>query len=251
MFECIQLEDGAILKRFFEGDMKTSEVYIKEFPSGRVFSRTFDENDNLVSETHRIGLIDILLEATFKGGSKISETYIVKKKPATKKRYEKERELYPDMPPADSSMEDHVMELQKLVAAERREHRKMAKFHIKNLEEAARIDAFCGGLLKEGSSASLSEWMTHPKNTMGELNREQSRRLLKRILDAGCEGVMACRIQSYGPGSGENTGDIVVTLPPDEEKRAVVFKLMAKQAVRLGFSPTLDHGQKHGYFKLD
>lgn len=78
----------------------------EQLPSGKGVIRHFDEKGILVDEQHSHGVADIGISYSFSGGVKIDETYIVKRRLASRRSYEKARLAYPDMPQADQIIED-------------------------------------------------------------------------------------------------------------------------------------------------
>ena len=93
----------------------------EELPSGKKVIRTFDDDGGLLSEMHSYGMLDIAVNMEFSNGQKTEETYFVKKRLAGRKRYEKARGGYPDMPPADNALADSTAELIKLAGREKKQ----------------------------------------------------------------------------------------------------------------------------------
>jgi hypothetical protein len=61
----------------------------EQLPSGKQIIRNFDADGRMISESHSYGLIDISIQSHFSAGVKTSETYIVNKRLASRKRYDK------------------------------------------------------------------------------------------------------------------------------------------------------------------
>lgn len=93
----------------------------EDFPSGKKVIRTIDDDGSLSSEMHSYGMLDIAVNMEYSNGQKTTETYYVKKRLAGRKRYEKARLDYPDMPSADDAMADTGAELIKLVGKEKKQ----------------------------------------------------------------------------------------------------------------------------------
>jgi hypothetical protein len=86
-----------------------SEQQLPEYeklPSGKVIRRNFDDDGSLLEEEHVYGILDIMISLCFEEGVKTGETYYVKRHLASRRNYEKARDVYPDMPPADAALED-------------------------------------------------------------------------------------------------------------------------------------------------
>jgi hypothetical protein len=78
----------------------------EQLPSGKVIVGHFGEDGTLIEETHSYGLLEIGIKYDFKAGVKVDETYFAKRRLVSRRSYEKARVVYPDMPPADNSVED-------------------------------------------------------------------------------------------------------------------------------------------------
>src|SRR4051812_28409879 len=82
------------------------EVKFEQLPSGKRVLRRFGEDGTLVEEQHSYGVADIAIRISFSEGVKVDETYIAKKRMVGRKSYEKARVAFPDMPAADTAVED-------------------------------------------------------------------------------------------------------------------------------------------------
>jgi hypothetical protein len=78
----------------------------EKLQSGKEIHREFNDDGSLIIENHGYGMLDIMIEFTFEEGVKTEEAYFVKRRFASRRSYEKARGAYPDMPPADASLED-------------------------------------------------------------------------------------------------------------------------------------------------
>src|SRR5262249_35065650 len=78
----------------------------EELPSGKRIVRKLDADGRLISEAHSYGLIDISITSHFSAGVKTAETYIINKRLVSRKRYDKARQGYADMPASDSNVHD-------------------------------------------------------------------------------------------------------------------------------------------------
>ena len=93
----------------------------EQLPSGKLVLRTLDVEGRLVQEMHSYGMLEIACTMEFAAGKKIGESYVVKKRVAGRKRYEKARLDYPDMPAADETLSDTGAELIRLMGIERKQ----------------------------------------------------------------------------------------------------------------------------------
>jgi len=78
----------------------------EKLPTGKVIRRQFSDDGSLIKENHGYGMLEIVVEFTFEEGVKTSEIYFVNRRLVSRRSYEKARGAYPDMPPADATIED-------------------------------------------------------------------------------------------------------------------------------------------------
>jgi len=77
----------------------------EQLPSGKLIYRHF-EDGSLVEEYHTYGVLEIGIRYEFEAGVKIAQSYFAKRRTVGRRTYEEARIAYPDMPPADASVED-------------------------------------------------------------------------------------------------------------------------------------------------
>ncbi len=82
------------------------ESQSEQLPSGKMIGRQFDDHGSLLQEHHTYGTLVIGISMHFWEGKKIEELYFAKRRMISRRSYEKAREAYPDMPPADQKVED-------------------------------------------------------------------------------------------------------------------------------------------------
>jgi hypothetical protein len=198
---------------------------------------------------HSYGMLEIALVIEYAKGEKAGETYFVKKKMATRAKYEKARAAYEKMPAANSSGEDPNVEFLKAVSEERQEGRRRLKEHQPDLQMGERLNAFCRELIQKENSEDAALWIKNPKATLGELSRTASRALVDKLIEKGAIRIHACEI--FRESGFENTGHLVVELPMKPEARSSILKIAGSWAMKLGFDPTPDDGQCMVYIKLD
>jgi hypothetical protein len=246
--EIEDLPDGTRIVRHPDGSVSHS----KPFPSGKAkrLDRYFGPDGQLQHEVHLYGFIDISIDSTFENGVKTGETYIVKRRLVSRKTYEKARLQYPDMPPADPSLQDSAADLLRAARKEHQWESAARKSHVPDPAAAAKSDAFCRKLMGRGKHADAIEWIKTKNHTLGEMSQKAGRGLVSTLSRLGCLRIVACEIDDYGNGA-ENTGHLVVELPTGPKQRTAVFKQLARLAHEQGFSGDPDNGQKLAYIKLD
>jgi hypothetical protein len=222
----------------------------KVLPSGKQIMTRFDAEGRVASESHAYGMLDIGITIDFHEGVKTGEMYFVKKRLVSRKRYEKARTEYADMPPPDTALEDFGAEVMKDAQAERRQRTKAAKEHIPDPDAAAKSDAFCQSMLAAGKQDDAKTWIESKDHTLGEYSHVKSRNLLNKLIRVGATRVYACDIDSYDDNQ-ENTGHLVVELPDDSKARKSVLREIDRLASLQGFEGDFDNGQRYAYIKLD
>jgi hypothetical protein len=222
----------------------------EELPSGKQIIRQFDADGRVTSESHSYGTLDIGIRIEFNAGLKTGEMYFLKKRLISRKRYDKARAEYADMPPPDSGLEDFGAELLKDVQAERRQHAKASKEHVPDPNAAAQTDAFCRSMLETGKSADARTWIESTKHTLGEYPHSKSRKIVDKLIRLGAKRLHVCDIDCYD-NDQENTGHLVVEFPDHPDTRKLVFREVDRLASLQGFQGEFDNDQRYAYVKLD
>lgn len=106
----------------------------EQLPSGKVIISHFGEDGKLVDEQHTYGVLDIGIRYDFAAGNRVAETYFAKRRMVSRRTYEKARSDYPDMPPADDSIEDFGASL--LRGARRQERQNKAEAETRLAQSA-------------------------------------------------------------------------------------------------------------------
>lgn len=221
----------------------------EELPTGKKIFKSFDDSGNLLEETQMYGMLDIGIKYEFDGGIKLGEMYFVKQKLVSRKRYEKARCDYSDMPASDDEVEDVGGELAKAARQERQQQKKAREEHKPNPEVAARTDSFCETMLQTGHQEDAQQWIQSAGHTLGELSHVKSRNLVAKLLKIGAVRVTACDIDQYD--QEQNTGHLVVELPSEASSRKMVFREIDRLASQQGYRGDMDNGQRYTYLKLD
>ena len=120
--------------------------------------------------------------------------------------------------------------------------------------EKAADETLCVQLLRYTNSAEARKWLRqgkeHDIRYLGELgSTDESLSLVDEIYAAGAQRVVAVDIDVTD--RGQNTGKLVIELPPDGQWRAQCFDLAGRISQELGFDPTPDVGQKYLFVMLD
>ncbi len=104
----------------------TNDLKHEQLQSGKVIMRRFKEDGSLAGESHGHGGLEIRIQYDFEDGVKVSETYFAKRRMVSRRTYERARSAYPDMPPADQSLEDWGGGLLQMVRQEQRQRKEDA-----------------------------------------------------------------------------------------------------------------------------
>lgn len=246
LFENFKTPEGEHVHRRLDDGTETRSM---EFPSGLFRQRVFNAGGELMSESYSHG-IAILLDAKFKAGRKLSETYIVRRRLASRRGYEKARQDFPDMPPPDTSLVDDNAELLRDLRLERKQRARAKVRHQADPLQAEKLDRFCQELLASKTGEDCLAWPGHGRFSFGEMSPAASRRLLADLLALGCTAVTAIDIEQPEPGF-RTAGELVIELPAAAGSRARLFKRLGRYAVQRGFEPYMDHGQRYYFVKFD
>jgi hypothetical protein len=115
-------------------------------------------------------------------------------------------------------------------------------------------DPFLERLLNHPGKAEALSWLTgggaDTFRNPGELpTTEESIELVCKLYEFGAVTVMAVEIAA--DADIENTGNLVVELPTDPQKRHQLFAWEARHARVTGFDPEEDRGQLSLFIRLD
>jgi hypothetical protein len=226
------------------------EPEYEELPTGKTINRQFGADGSLFQESHTYGELDIGIQFDFKAGVKVYETYFAKKRIVSRRTYEKARVAYPDMPAANGTLKDTGAELLRAAAKEQRQHKLEAKQHQPVAEHGRKSDSFCSTLMAKGRREDAVAWIQNKNHTLGERNWRSSKGLVDRLARLGCVQIYACDVDVYDDGL-ENTGHLVIELPPDAKVRTQILNGIGRLASEQGYSGDFDDGQRYVYVKLD
>ena len=94
----------------------------EQLPSGKLIFRHFGDGF-LVEEHHTYGVLEIGIKYDFDAGVKVAESYFAKRRTVSRRTYEKARVSYPDMPPADATVEDFGASLLRGASKQQRQNK--------------------------------------------------------------------------------------------------------------------------------
>jgi hypothetical protein len=106
-----------------------------QLPSGKLIVRNFRDG-SLVEEHHSYGVLEIGIKYDFEAGEKAAESYFVKRRTVSRRTYVKARLAYPDMPPADSSVEDFGASLLRGARKQQRQYKAEAEKRLADSAES-------------------------------------------------------------------------------------------------------------------
>jgi hypothetical protein len=109
-------------------------------------------------------------------------------------------------------------------------------------------------LLRGSNVREALAWLeesSEPSRSLGEATSQgNSIKLVKKLYSLGAVAVHAVEIDGV-PDAEQNSGKLVVELPPDAEHRKQVLAYTNRRARRLGFDPDPDGGQRYVLLMLD
>ena len=108
----------------------------EQLPTGKMIFRHFGVDGSLVDESHTYGAAGIGIQFDFKAGVKFAETYFAKGRTVSRRTYEKARVAYPDMPQADSAIEDSGSALLQVVRRQQRQNKAEAEMRLAESAES-------------------------------------------------------------------------------------------------------------------
>jgi hypothetical protein len=110
-------------------------------------------------------------------------------------------------------------------------------------------DAACKVLLDDPESLDAFDWLKAPSplpKRPGTMSTDEALALAHRLEMAGAVRVVVVGVRKErSPVPRESSTGVVVTLPPDDEKRLAVFRLYAVSTRNDGKGPRADTGQKY------
>lgn len=217
--------------------------------SGLHITREFDGAGTLRAETHCDGAMRILLERRHREDGAVEETYMVRQRLVSRAAYEKARQQYPEMPPADARTPDIGGELQRAVAAERRQERTRRAKHVVDPARASALDRFCTELLAGKAVSIAREWIRRSGNRLGLRSRSSSIGVIETLSKRGAVGIWVCEVAPLDVAS-ETSDHVVVELPQEPASRRSLLQYASRLAHQQGYEGVPEDGQRFVYIKL-
>lgn len=241
-------------RRWHENGVLASEIYLKEgVPDG--IGKQWDKTGKLIltyeikngtgiqkswSEEQGIGGEISLVKGTFTGRQRtyfrdktiLGDTYWIKNKQVSKKRYIEECKKDASLPHYDD------IEVEKKSPAAKK-------------PPLPNNDDICRGILSLGKAKEAKEWFKSGKCFLGEGKDEQgSKDLIESLYKAGVVKVWVFDINIDESGQ-QYSGRIIVEMPQKPGKRNKIFSICDEIAENLGFDPEEDCGQRYRLLMLD
>jgi len=107
----------------------------EQLSSGKLILRHFVDGA-LVEEHHSYGVLEIGINYDFEGGMKAAESYFAKRRLVSRRTYENARVGYPDMPPADATVEDFGASLLRGARKQQRQNKAEAERRLAESAES-------------------------------------------------------------------------------------------------------------------
>lgn len=219
----------------------------EECKTGKRIVREFNDEGSLIKESHSYGMFDIGISISYENGSKTEELYFVNKKLSNRKKYEKERINFSDMPAPDIGLED----ISGLISnsAEKEKKESISKLKCFKPDESAKKskDQFCINLIKN-EMIEITEKVYKCKCAFGEMDCEESDRIIKLLRSCGINKIFGKDIESSGEVLGINS--IILELPKDLSKRKRLYKKINEIITDSGVEANRDDGEEYLYIKF-
>lgn len=107
----------------------------EQLPSGKLIFKHFVDGA-LIEEHHTYGVLEIGIRYDFEAGVKVAESYFANRRTVGRRTYEKARVAYPDMPPADLTVEDFGASLLSLARKQQRQNNAEAEMRLAESAES-------------------------------------------------------------------------------------------------------------------
>jgi len=209
--------------------------------SGKKIRREFSDGGILLKESHSYGAFKIAISIVFDSGKKIEETYFINCKMVSKKKYEKERIAYSDMPAADTVLEDSGGLILKAAKLEQKEKLKNTKVVIANDTNKKLKDDFCRSLIPK--ALEISNIMDNNILIFGEYCENKSKAILRLFKTTGCKRIWAIDFERNNGFIGTNK--LVIELSQNSEMRKMLYSRINKIILNKGYDENVDDGEDY------
>jgi hypothetical protein len=165
-------------------------------------------------------------------GSVIGDTYWIRNRQVSRKRYIEACQTDPTLPRYDD------------IAAVRKRTSGNAPCDSEN-------DAFCEQIVLSGDVKEARDWVSSGKCFLGEAtDQRQSTELVESLYTAGAVIVWVIKV-SVEPSGEQIAGKLIIELPQAQDKRKQVFSICDEIAENAGFEAESDCGQRYRLLMLD
>ena len=230
-----------LLPRIERETTPSGKQVVREYRADGSLSREIESHADAAGK--RTGISRI---AHIRRGHAIGESYIVGARLAPRELYERARVNYPDMPAADTSIED--------VGTERLEdtyRRTRWRGGMQPPAEVAReMDRVANEVMNRGRHEDAVAWTRAGEHTFADLNAATTRFLVDELVELGAVAVYACRLHTFADGF-ENSDHLVIELPTAPQPRANVIHLINIITTAPLFGPHPDFGQRYAYVRFE
>ena len=229
-----------------ELSMKNKQIDISE----RVkLLKSFDDCGNLTQEMYYSGMLDIGLTINYHPDGGCDEFYMWKRKPASKKKYEKERLDFVGMPEASHDSGIEWDKLLKAASSERRENSIRASDVKIDTTAAVEIDMRIRKLIDESLEIDGECKINNHKTILGERTFAQSKKIVSNYKKYGCLKIYGNKIEFSGDFYGVSY--LILVLPDELKLNNSLFKYSNRIASQIGHAGSSYCGQKYDLVKLD
>jgi hypothetical protein len=212
-----------------------------EIKDGTGVQKSWTEEQGLGDEVSWVnGTITGRWRVYFRDGSIVGDTYWIKNRKVSKKKYIEMCTVDPTLPKYEDLFGGKKPRKSGLSRGG-----KFDKFSNNN---------FCDKLFSEHQMVDALKWLTEPnvpERTIGECTRpEDSIELVKGFYVIGAVKVWTFDIEG-GQDEEQNSGKLVIELPGDPQKRQRIFEKCGEVGEESGFDPEPDNGQKYILIMFD
>jgi len=245
-------EDGSIAE---EVEIRASTVGNHTFMSGRHWDEKGAPLEELFScLAGKAGREEtkITIQRIYVSGELSKETYIDGSRLLSRKSYEKLRASYADMPAATMAIADVGGGMLAAVRKARNQELKEAKALAATTDgdrSDAGDDGFCLARMQEGRAVDGDFLVAGKALLVGERNRTQSLRVLKRLVELQATDLTAVKCDE--DEGFVSASYLVVALPTAPDLRTKLFATIHRMMSGTGYAGPVDTAQKYAFITCD
>ena len=203
-----------------------------EIKNGTGIEKKWYENGNIENEIPWInGVTTGRWRMYEEDGTILGDTYWIKHRQVSKKRYIEECKKDPTLPRYDD------IEVKEKLA--------VTKVHPEPDD-----DKFCKEIISSGKAKEAREWFKSGKRFLGEDIEEGSFELVESLYKAGAAKIWVFDINSNESGD-QYSGRLIIEMPESSKKRKKIFSICDEIAITLGFDAEENCGQRYRLLMLD